>query len=147
MADLLESIRRELHERLETLRPLVGEYERLQAAEQALTSAGSSPARKAGGEPRTAAPRRAGRSSPTRRASSPAERAATREKVLAIVSERPGVTKAELKAAARLSSAGVAQNLRRLIEGGEIREETLPGGETGYRAADAAPGAAAVPAA
>ena len=43
--------------------------------------------------------------------------------------------KAELKAAAGLSSAGVAQNLRR-IERAEIREEALPRAATGYQIAD-----------
>ena len=40
-----------------------------------------------------------------RRSSSLAEREVNREKVLALVRERPGITKAELKAAAGLSSA------------------------------------------
>jgi hypothetical protein len=49
------------------------------------------------------------------------------------VRERPGITKAELNAAAYLSGAGVGQNLRRLIDRGEVREEALPGGMAGYR--------------
>ena len=56
--------------------------------------------------------------------------------VLALVSERPGITKAELKQAAGLSSAGVAQKLRRMLGRGEVREEALPGGATGYRIGD-----------
>lgn len=50
--------------------------------------------------------------------------------------ERPGITKAELNDAAGLSGAGVAQNLRRMPDRGEVREEALPGGTTGYRIAD-----------
>ena len=50
--------------------------------------------------------------------------------------ERPGITKAELKATAGLSSAGVAQNLRRMLARGEVREEALPDGTIGYRIAD-----------
>lgn len=50
--------------------------------------------------------------------------------------ERPGVTKAELTDTAGLSSAGDAQNLRRMLDRGEVREEALPGGATGYRIAD-----------
>jgi hypothetical protein len=34
------------------------------------------------------------------------------------------------------ASAGVAQNLRRMLDRGELREEALPGGTTGYRIAD-----------
>ena len=40
------------------------------------------------------------------------------------------------KDAAGLSSAGVAQNLRRMLNRGKVREEALPGGATGYRIAD-----------
>ena len=50
--------------------------------------------------------------------------------------ERPGITKAELRDAAGLSSAGVAQNLRRMLDRGEMREEVLPGAATGYRIVD-----------
>ena len=53
-----------------------------------------------------------------------------------LVRERPGITKAELRDAAGLSSAGVAQNLRRLLDRGQVREEALPNGSTGYRLAD-----------
>jgi DNA-binding MarR family transcriptional regulator len=55
---------------------------------------------------------------------------------VALVRERPGITKAELRDAAGLSSAGVAQNLRRMLDRGEVREEALPGGATGYRIAE-----------
>ena len=133
MADLLDSIRRQLRQRLDDLRPLVSEYERLQSADTALGS--ERPPRSGRAETeRSRAPRRnRPRSSGPRRASSPAERQANREKVLAIIGERPGVTKAELKEAAGLSTAGVAQNLRRLTDGGYVVEEPLPGGDAGYR--------------
>jgi hypothetical protein len=135
MADLLDSIQRQLRERLDELRPLVSEYERLQAAEAALgagafrrpTSAdrggerGSQPRRRAGG-----------------RTSTSASREANREKVLALVGERPGITKAELREAAGLTGAGVAQNLRRLLASGQLREEALPAGQSGYRVSEAA---------
>jgi DNA-binding MarR family transcriptional regulator len=65
-----------------------------------------------------------------------AERDANRDNVLALLRERPGITKAELKDAVGLSNAGVAQNLRRMLDRGEIREEALPGGASGYRIAD-----------
>jgi hypothetical protein len=53
-----------------------------------------------------------------------------------VVREQPGITKAELKDAAGLSSAGVAQNLRRMLDAARCREEALPSGSTGYRLAD-----------
>jgi hypothetical protein len=145
LADLLDSIRARLRTRLDELRPLVREYERLQEAEAAL--AGGSPT-----GPRAARPERDGsqarrgggrRVGSRPRASSSAVRELNREKILALVRERPGITKAELNDAAGLSSAGVAQNLRRMLDRGEVREESLPGAATGYRIADdrAAPSA------
>jgi hypothetical protein len=78
-----------------------------------------------------------------RRWSSSANREANRKKVVALVRERPGITKAELKDAAGLSSAGVAQNLRRMLSRREVHEEPLASGVTGYRIAEdrAAPSA------
>lgn len=64
------------------------------------------------------------------------EREANREELLALMRERPGITKAELKAAAGLSSAGVAENLRRMLDRGQPRAEALPSGATGYRVTD-----------
>ena len=50
--------------------------------------------------------------------------------------ERPGITKRELKAAAGMSGAAVALNLRRMLDRGEVHEEALPGGGAGYWIAD-----------
>jgi hypothetical protein len=55
---------------------------------------------------------------------------------VALVRQRPGITKAELKDAAGLSSAGLGQNLRRMLDRGGVREEALPGGARGYRLDD-----------
>ena len=139
MTDLLDSIRAELRTRRDELRPLVREYERLQEAHAALADGSPTSGKRAdepkrgGSQARRGGARRAGS---RRRSSSSAEREVDRERVLALVRERPGITKAELKDAAGLSSAGVAQNLRRMLDRGEVREEALPGGATGYRVAD-----------
>jgi hypothetical protein len=144
LTDLLDSIRADLRKRLDELRPLVREYERLQEADAALgdgsptsgTRAGQP--KRGGSQARQGAGRRGGvrgTGSP-RRSSSSAERVVNREQVLALVGERPGLSKAELKDAAGLSSAGVAQNLRRMLDRGEVREEALPSGATGYRIGD-----------
>ena len=120
------------------------EYERLQAAAAALADGSPTSGKRAGRPKRSGsgagqgaggrdAARRAGS---RRRSSSLADREVNREKVLALVRERPGITKAELKDAAGLSSAGVAQNLRRMLDRGQVREQALPGGATGYRIAD-----------
>jgi hypothetical protein len=144
LTDLLDSIRAELRTRLDELRPLVREYERLQEAEAALADASPTSAKRAGQSKRGGAQARQGDGRPggarrtglRRRSSSSAEREVNREKVAALVRERPGITKAELKDAAGLSSAGVAQNLRRMLDRGQVREEALPGGATGYRIGD-----------
>ena len=142
LTDLLDSIRAELRTRLDELRPLVREYERLQEAETALADGSPKSGRRTGRPKRSGSQARRGlarRVGSRRRSSSSAEREVNREKVLALVRERPGITKAELKDAAGLSSAGVAQNLRRMLGRGEVREEALPGGATGYRIAEDRP--------
>src|SRR5919197_756585 len=139
LTDLLGSIRAELRRRLDELRPLVREYERLQEAEAALADGSPTSGKRAGRPKRSGSHARRGgarRAGSRRRSSSAAEREVNREKVLALVRERPGVTKAELKDAAGLSSARVAQNLRRMLDRGQVREQALPGGATGYRIAD-----------
>jgi hypothetical protein len=144
LTDLLDSIRTELRTRLDELRPLVREYERLQAAEAALADGSPTSGKRAGQPKRGGSQARQGgagrgdarRTRSRRRSSSSADRDVNRKKVVALVRERPGITKAELKDAAGLSSAGVAQNLRRMLDRGQVREEALPGGATGYRIAD-----------
>lgn len=144
LTDLLDSIRAELRARLDELRPLVREFERLQQAEAALANGSPTGGERAGqpkrggSQVRRGGARRGGarRTGSRRRSSSSAEPEVKREKVLALVRDRPGITKAELKDAAGLSSAGIAQNLRRMLDRGEVREEALPGGATGYRIAD-----------
>jgi hypothetical protein len=139
LTDLLDSIRAQLRTRLDELRPLLREYERLQEAEAALAD-GSPTRRKRASQPKRGGSQagRGGvrRTGSRRPSSSSAEREVNRDKVLAVVRERPGITKTELRDAAGLSSAGVAQNLRRMLDRGEVREEALPGGATGYRIAD-----------
>jgi hypothetical protein len=123
--------------RLDELRPLVREYERLQNAERALGDGPAIPPKRAGVSTRAEA--RAGgaaQAGARRRSSSAAEREATRQRILGLVGERPGITKGELKDAAGLSGAGVAQNLRRMLDRGELHEQALPGGATGYRLRD-----------
>jgi Winged helix-turn-helix DNA-binding len=136
LTDLLDSIRAELRTRLDELHPLVREYERLREAETALADG---PPKRAGQPKRGGAQLRrggVGRAGSHRRSRSSAEREVNRERILALVRERPGITKAELRDAAGVSSAGVAQNLRRMLDRGEVREEALPGAATGYRIAE-----------
>jgi len=48
------------------------------------------------------------------------------------VAERPGVTREGLQSLTGFSTAVVAQNLRRMVSRGELREQQLPDGQTGY---------------
>jgi hypothetical protein len=131
LTDPLDSIRAQLRTRLDELRPLVTEYERLQQAEAALAD-GSPTRRKRAGQPkrRGSQPQRtsAQRAGSRRRSSSSAEpEGNNREKVLALVRERPGITKAELKYASGLSTAGVAQNLWRILDQGRGAQGSVAG--------------------
>ena len=67
MADFLDEKRKEIQARLKELKPLVEEYERLEAAERALSGVGTT----------TAAPARRAAAAPTRRAGAAAAAPAT----------------------------------------------------------------------
>jgi hypothetical protein len=134
MPDLPDSIRNQLRARLDELRPLVSEYERLHQAAQALRS--NRPAAESRTQARNPRPPRRSRARPDRTSNTAAERANSRTTLLALIGARPGITKAELKTASGLSSGSAAQNVRRLVARGELREESLSGGQTGYRLSD-----------
>jgi hypothetical protein len=95
LTDLLDSIRAELRTRLDELRPLVREYERLQEAEAALADGSPATGKRAGRTRGGSQARRGGarRAGSHRRSSSSAEREVNREKVAALVRERPGITR------------------------------------------------------
>jgi len=119
-------ILREIRARLKESRAAVDEYERLQAALSALDAGeASAPAR--------------GRA---RRASTPARqraaRGANRDKALAVIADRPGITIAELA-----SASGIAKNVlysltRVLTHRGEVERVQLPGESFGFRLAQSA---------
>jgi ribosomal protein S25 len=151
MPDLLDRITQDIQRRLEELRPLAREAERLEAALQALgtdttttepttTPDASSPA--AAQAART--PRRRPRTSdgdetvsrapsqpvrPTRRR---APRGQNRERVMQVVRERPGVTPAEIASASGVQRTVVYTVLRRLEADGEVQRRDLPSGSNGW---------------
>lgn len=141
MPDLLDQIRRELQQRLEASRAAVREHEQLQAALVALDESG----RGAPAAARSTAATKDGRdgTAPTRRrrpARAPRQRAPhgqNRERVLAVVRERPGVTPLEIAAAAGIKGATLYTVLRRLVDAGTVEKREVPGGDTGYSATDA----------
>jgi CRP-like cAMP-binding protein len=112
VADFLDEKRKEIQARLKELKPMVDEYHRLEAAEQALSGVGGSSTASA-----TPAPRRRRRTSSS--ASSDGRRGRPRgsgtraAQALQLVTERPGITIPELA-----SAMGIKQNyLYRVMPG------------------------------
>jgi sugar-specific transcriptional regulator TrmB len=108
MADFLDEKRKEIQARLKELKPLVDEYHRLEAAEQALSGVGSTPAA-------AAAPTRRRRSaaSSNGRRGRPRGTGTRAAQALQLVEERPGITIPELA-----SAMGIKQNyLYRVMPG------------------------------
>jgi hypothetical protein len=110
VADFLDEKRKEIQARLKELRPLVDEYNRLEAAEQALSGVGSTTA---------TAPARATRRRRSSSASSNGRRGRPRgsgtraAQALQLVTENPGITIPELA-----SAMGIKQNyLYRVMPG------------------------------
>jgi hypothetical protein len=129
VTDFLDEKRQEISKRLEELKPLVDEYDRLEAAASALAGVGQSNAQDEASAAIRARPRRAGRppGAPRKKASpsagagvSPKRGRERRKRVspraaqaLALVQERPGITIPEL--AGRM---GIKQNyLYRVLPG------------------------------
>jgi hypothetical protein len=108
MADFLDEKRKEIQARLKELKPLVDEYHRLEAAEQALSGVGAKPAA-------TAAPTRRRRSagSSNGRRGRPRGSGTRAAQALQLVQENPGITIPELAQA-----MGIKQNyLYRVMPG------------------------------
>jgi hypothetical protein len=137
MPDLLDRIRREIHERLDASRATVREYEQLEAALNALGGDGvAGRVERAGGRGR-AARRSQGRQSRSGEgaATAAATRAApgaNRDAVFSAVREHPGASVAELAAACGLAKNAVYVVLRRLVEQGDVQKRELPNRRIGY---------------
>jgi len=101
VADFLEEKRKEISARLKELKPLVEEYQRLEAAERALAGVESKPARAASG---TATRRSRGGGSSGRRGR-PKGSGTRAIQALELVRARPGITIPELAEA-----MGIKQN-------------------------------------
>src|SRR3954465_4723448 len=110
MPDFLEEKRKEISQRLKELRPLVDEYHRLEAAEQALSGVG--------GTSTAAAPTRTRRrppppASPNGRRGRPRGSGTRAAQALQLVTDRPGITIPELA-----DAMGIKQNyLYRVMPG------------------------------
>ena len=120
MADFLDEKRKEIQARLKELRPLVDEYHRLEAAEQALSGVGGQPAAAAAPTRR----RRRSASSSDGRRGRPRGSGTRAAQALQLVTENPGITIPELAAA-----MGIKQNyLYRVMPGlAEVGKVTKSG--------------------
>ncbi len=103
MADFLDEKRKEIQARLKELKPLVEEYERLEAAERALSGVGTTTAR----APSTSTPTRRRRSSGSSngRRGRPRGSGTRATQAFELVKARPGITIPELAEA-----MGIKQN-------------------------------------
>src|SRR4051795_7244357 len=113
MPDFLEEKRKEISQRLKELRPLVEEYQRLEAAEQALSGVGGN----GRGTAAAPAPRRArsgrAKGSGTGRRGRPRGSGTRANQALDLVKSRPGITIPELA-----DAMGIKQNyLYRVMPG------------------------------
>jgi CRP-like cAMP-binding protein len=112
VADFLDEKRKEIQARLKELRPLVEEFHRLEAAEQALSGVGGSPAA-ATSTPTRRRRRRSSSASSNGRRGRPRGSGTRAAQALQLVSERPGITIPELA-----SAMGIKQNyLYRVMPG------------------------------
>jgi hypothetical protein len=114
MPDFLEEKRKEISQRLKELRPLVDEYRRLEAAEQALSGVGANDARRATtSTPATPRRARSARAKGTGRRGRPRGSGTRANQALELVKSRPGITIPELAEA-----MGIKQNyLYRVMPG------------------------------
>ena len=117
MADFLEEKRKEIQSRLKELKPLVEEYQRLEAAERALAGVGTTPARTA------SAPRRAragsGSSNGGRRGR-PKGTGTRAVQALELVRARPGITIPELAEAMAIKQNYLYRVMPTLADEGQV---------------------------
>jgi DNA-binding transcriptional ArsR family regulator len=124
MADLVGQIQRDIEKRLQELRPLIEEKERLEAVLAALTNGH-------GTSGRTASPAPRSRPASTSSARAPyaagngrrAPRGANREAILKVVRERPGVSASEVAEITRIAKPTVHTTISQLKRKGILEPE------------------------
>jgi len=129
--DFLEEKRKEISQRLKELRPLVDEYHRLEAAEQALSGVGGTARTTTAAAPR----RRAGRpkGSGGGRRGRPKGTGTRANQALELVKARPGITIPELA-----DAMGIKQNYLYRVMPGLADEGKVTKSGRGWHARDAA---------
>jgi predicted HTH transcriptional regulator len=122
MADLVGQIQRDIEKRLQELRPLIEEKERLEAVLAALTNGSS--AAVAAPRPRATTTRSAAARAPYAAGKGRrAPRGANREAILAVVRERPGVSAAEVAEITRIAKPTVHTTISQLKRKGILEPE------------------------
>jgi predicted HTH transcriptional regulator len=122
MADLVGQIQRDIEKRLQELRPLIEEKERLEAVLAALTN--GSATTPSAPRPRATTTRAvAGRAPYAAGKGRRAPRGANREAILAVVRERPGVSAAEVAEITRIAKPTVHTTISQLKRKGILEPE------------------------
>jgi DNA-binding transcriptional ArsR family regulator len=122
MADLVGQIQRDIEKRLQELRPLIEEKERLEAVLAALTN-GSSAAVAAAPRARATTTRPAARAPYASGKGRRAPRGANREAILSVVRERPGVSAAEVAEITQIAKPTVHTTISQLKRKGILEPE------------------------
>ena len=122
MPDFLEEKRKEISQRLKELRPLVDEYHRLEAAEQALSGVGNGrrTTQAASATPRRARGARAKSSTGTGRRGRPRGSGTRAIQALELVKARPGITIPELAEAMGIKQNYLYRVMPSLAEEGKV---------------------------
>src|SRR6476619_6326230 len=118
MADFLDEKRKEIQARLKELKPLVDEYQRLEAAEHALAGVGPRAASTRSAAPATS-PRKGRRSSSGRRGR-PKGSGTRALQALELVRARPGITIPELAEAMGIKQNYLNRGMPTLADEGQI---------------------------
>jgi hypothetical protein len=117
LADFLEEKRKEIQARLKELKPLVEEYQRLDAAERALAGVGDKPPARTGSTP---ARRSRGRNSAGGRRGRPKGSGTRAVQALELVRARPGITIPELAEAMGIKQNYLYRVMPTLAEEGQV---------------------------
>lgn len=123
MADLVGQIQRDIEKRLQELRPLIEEKERLEAVLAALTNGSAAAVASAAPRARATTTRPAARAPYAAGRGRRAPRGANREAILSVVRERPGVSAAEVAEITKIAKPTVHTTISQLKRKGILEPE------------------------
>jgi predicted HTH transcriptional regulator len=123
MADLVGQIQRDIEKRLQELRPLIEEKERLEAVLAALKNGSAATTSAPRARATTTTPRAGGRAPYAAGKGRRAPRGANREAILTVVRERPGVSAAEVAEITRIAKPTVHTTISQLKRKGILEPE------------------------